>query len=183
MYEAELKEYETLRDEILFYLRTVARLLMFSVVAVGAIFGYGLQAKNGYVFLIGPLVVMACLRQSISYFTSVVRIATYIRCVLEDRVPGLNWETAMFKIRTKPVFRFGFHSAARWIVDLLIYNALAIGCLVAAFTFEDWKITLVPSILSVLGLIYLSWDLYHVETSDKFLSLEAKIKSLFETRV
>lgn len=108
MYESELREYEALRQEILFIFRGVLQLFMFALVAIGAIFSYGITAKNGYVFLIGPVIVIACVNYTQVLISGVVRIATYIRCVLEARVPGLNWESIMFDIRRIPSLRWEF---------------------------------------------------------------------------
>jgi hypothetical protein len=183
MYESELREYEALRREILFIFRCVLQLFMFAMIAVGAIFSYGITAENGYVFLIGPVIVIACVNYTQVLITGVVRIATYIRCVLEENIPGLNWESIMFDIRRIPRFRWEFERNCHYIALLAVYNALAVTCVLASLVFTDWNVIICVVDACMIGaLLWVSYGLLRSTKTEEFEKFEKELRGMLEQK-
>ena len=176
MYDAEIAEFNNLRQEILFNFRSILQLFMFAIVSVAGLFSYGLTSQNGYVFLGGPVVVCASLLHATSYFSSVVRIATYIRCVLEERVPGLNWECFMYGLRSAPTFRWRFLRLKRLIAAAVVHNVLAVGCAIAAITYGKTLIVLPILILLLAGVVYANIQFLNVTSRDRWLAVERFVR-------
>ena len=183
MYESELREYEALRQELLFIPRGVLQLFMFTMVAIGAIFSYGITAKNGYVFLIGPVIVIACVNYTQVLISGVVRIATYIRCVLEARVPGLNWESIMFDIRRTPSLRWEFQRSGHYIALLALYDTLAATCVLASLVFTEWKdVICVVDACMIVALAWVNYGLFRSTRREEFEEFEKELRRMLEQK-
>jgi hypothetical protein len=183
MYESELREYEALRREILFIFRGVLQLFMFAMVAVGAIFSYGITETNGYVFLIGPVIVIACVNYTQVLISGVVRIATYIRCVLEENIPGLNWESIMFDIRRIPSFRWEFERSCHYIALLAVYDTLAVTCVLASLVFTDWNVVISVVDTCMIGaLAWVNYGLLRSTKTEEFEKFEKELRKMLEQK-
>jgi hypothetical protein len=175
MFEAELKEYEALRQEILFDLKGMQRLFYLVMIVVGGIFSYGLVTKNGYVFLIGPVVVISCIGYTRNLMLSVVRINTYIRVVLEKNIPGLNWETYMFKVRKDKSYSWEPQRRSHYYALLGVYDSLAIGCFITSIVYGE-KILVIPICIVLSILLYITnHSLFDSTKVRHFIDEEKKI--------
>jgi len=179
MIEAKLREYEVLRSEIISILEGIRQFFMFAILAIGGILSYGITAKNGYIFLIGPLVVISVMSYTRALNLSLIRIATYIRCVIEERTPGLNWESVLFDIRTTTLNSW---SELPWggnrLAIIVVYDALAISCISVSFLYPIDR--MIVSILAVFLLLILTWvnfSYYWSTRMDRFKEFEERIRS------
>jgi len=182
MYDAELREYEALRQEILFNFRGVLQLFMFAMIAVGGIFSYGITARSGYVFLIGPVIVIACINYTQNLLSAVVRIATYIRCVLEENFPGLNWESVMFDVREIPGLRWEFQRGGHYLALLALYDTLAATCVLASLVFANWKVVIPLNVCMIVALAWVNYGLFRSTRKEEFEEFEKKLRRMLEQK-
>ena len=182
MNEAELKEYEALRQEIQYNLKGMQLLLYFAMAAVGGIFSYGIVAENGYVFLIGPVIVIACVEYTWMLMLVVVRISTYIRVVLEKQISGLKWETFMFDVRKNKIFGWERQRRLHYGAILAVYDTLAVGCIVASLVFANWNIVIPVSACIILLLVWVNYGLFKSTHLNKFEEEEKKIKTWIQDK-
>ena len=150
--------------------------------AVGGIFSYGIVAENGYVFLIGPVIVIACVEYTWMLMLVVVSISTYIRVVLEVQISGLKWETFMFDVRKNSKFNWEHQRKVHYGAILAVYDALAVGCIVTSFAFADWKIVIPIGILMIVILVVVNKGLLESTHLKKFEEEEKKIKTWIQDK-
>jgi len=95
-------EYKSLRDEILMEYQKEVNLTTFVFTATAAIIGYGLTAKNPWVFLVPLALLTLLLFQLRNSLRSILEISVYIRVFIESNKDfGQYWETTIDALRDK----------------------------------------------------------------------------------
>jgi uncharacterized membrane protein len=159
-----LEEYKTLRSEILQRLQTTNNLMTFSIMATGALLGYGMNVKEGFIFLI-PFSILI----PMSYATKkeadiILFLGTYISVMIEKHMNGLQWETFRYKFRE---YKSKVEKWPRMIESMIIYDSLVLSCFAMSIIY--WKNSLILFIAAILPLIlYFVWWNYSMSQSYSF---------------
>lgn len=135
--QVRLKEYESLREEILQGSRVVLQVVSIAFSATGIIIVQGIaQPKAGQMYL-AFLIPFPILWISFTYVAikrwSILRIGAYIRACIEPLMDGPGWETLLDVHRR----RFGGASGLRFnivLVEWILFNAWGITCLALFFS-------------------------------------------------
>jgi hypothetical protein len=106
-----------------------------------------------------------------------MRIAAYLRTVLEPQVDGLEWETRWYHLRQTKSRRL----KSKYTMSMLaLYGTVAAACLglsayhMLVYAISDWLIFVIAAVsiatLTVLSMAMLSRQ-YGVDTADNFAQL------------
>lgn len=90
-----IKEYESLRNEILQKIQLTNTLLNFAVTTAVAILAFAVESKNknALLFLV-PFCVLIPISVRIAYYRdSMAKISAYMNVFLEEKIEGFDWET------------------------------------------------------------------------------------------
>jgi hypothetical protein len=93
--DAVIAEFQSLRQESLYYLGERRQLLSLSIVVCTGILGYAVHIQNGYLASLPMFVAVGCLIMCLAGFNAPQRIGAYVRVFIEPRHPGFNWEHAL----------------------------------------------------------------------------------------
>lgn len=96
-------EYESLRQELLDHQNRRVTILSLALTVSAALFATAVQFRNPYLPLFALPLIQAARVQINQTHYAVQRIASYIRVMLEEGNPDLNWETASYAIRRASV--------------------------------------------------------------------------------
>jgi hypothetical protein len=96
-------EYNSLRQEILNHQNNRLTVLGLALTATAALIAAGIQLKNPYLPLVASFVLSAARMQLVYIHAGIQRISSYIRIILEDRNPELNWERASYYVRSSSI--------------------------------------------------------------------------------
>jgi hypothetical protein len=96
-------EYNSLRQELLEHQSSRAAVLSLVLTAAATLFAISVQLHNPYLPLFALLLLIYGRMQITQTHYSIQRIASYIRIVLENGNPDLNWETGSYHIRNKSI--------------------------------------------------------------------------------
>jgi hypothetical protein len=104
--QCQLREYDTLRQEILMLLKLRYEILTVTITLVGGLLGYGLTTNSPRLYML-PLVLLLVLFASatMTYFQTrhSERISAYISASIETHVDGLRWQRSV--VAHKQLFR------------------------------------------------------------------------------
>lgn len=92
-------EYNTLRQELLADQTSRISVLNLALTASGILLGASVQLTNPYLPLFSLLLLFTARVHITQIDYGIQRIASYIRVMIEEENPELNWETASYSIR------------------------------------------------------------------------------------
>lgn len=95
----EVEEYRCLTIQIQADLQRVFQTLSFIAIASAAIIGYGFTSGNPFVFLAPFLILIPGSFLMYSYTDEVIFSGAYIKTKIEDKNPGIRWESMLWKCR------------------------------------------------------------------------------------
>ena len=96
-------EYNSLRQEILGHQTNRLTILSLGLTISVTLFAAGIQFEKPFIPLIALLILFASRIQIVHAHAGIQRISSYIRVVLEEKDPGLKWESASYFIRQKSI--------------------------------------------------------------------------------
>jgi hypothetical protein len=150
-----LEEYKTLREEILYRGRRKINIVIYTVLATGALLGYAIQNPSPYVFLI-PLAILIPFSYNIKGLANGnLKIATYISVVIESKSDRLNWETFNKKYR-KNTSIFG-RPKPRQLQHMLVFDLLTAICIIGSYSYRTMADITQLSIIWIVVVIYFIW--------------------------
>lgn len=163
------QEYQSLRAEILAVSGWQLTLLTFSFSVSAALLGWGMtRGENRSLIVLTPLIVLYFAgSQLVSHAYSIMRLASYIRCVIEPTRGDLSWESSMYAVReeleNKPQeypLLVGFSWPAYEYL-LMVVGWLCIG-LAAVLAVEDDVQVSIGIVIGMAAVIWLwfSWWLH-----------------------
>ena len=126
--EGRLEEYKALRDEIIGDQKRIQEIMTLSMTAVGLLIGYGISRMGEItnLYFLAPLVIILPSSMIISTLRAAIMVkASYIRVKIEPKVPGLRWESLLYKHRRK--VRRGWKIQA--INENLLYSSMGFLCI------------------------------------------------------
>ncbi|HXF48512.1 MAG TPA: hypothetical protein VNL73_03675 [Verrucomicrobiae bacterium] len=91
--EGYIDEYNQLRAEIRMYLEHGTKSLQIAMVLSVAAMTFGHQYKFPWLLILSSLIVLYLWYDEIRHLRAVKRTAAYLEVFVEQKVPGLNWET------------------------------------------------------------------------------------------
>jgi hypothetical protein len=166
-------EYYFLRREIERDLDALLKIFIYGIIAVGAVFSYSAKTEIAWACLVGPIMVSAFLIYSATQLASIVRISTYLRLHIEQKLPGLRWENTMYHLVRKgersswPKVRNRHY----WGVATA-FNALALVCMIGAIITPqdsfDKAIVLMIIAMETALLFYANYTYYRATGNRRF---------------
>lgn len=128
--QARLKEFESLRHELLALTNRVNVWLQVTWAGIVTLMGASVIAESSYPALIGAILAMANWWEGIRQSHGASKIGSYIEIIIEPKVPGLGWEGSIhdrLKERPLPVAlltRRHFPQMIAYLVSLVSLSAL-----------------------------------------------------------
>jgi len=169
-----LEEYRTLRSEIHSLQKRSTDLLIYTILATGALLGYGFSVQIGFVFLVPFSVVIPLSYQVKNNADMILLLGTYISVKIEKNIHGLQWETFLCKFRE---FESKNRKLPRMFECIMIYDLLAMVCLILSFFY--WGYPLVSFALIALPLImYFLWWNYEMPSCYSFKKQQRYIQEI-----
>jgi hypothetical protein len=96
-------EYNSLRQEILNHQNNRLTVLGLALTATAALVAAGIQLKNPLPPLMAAFLISAARIQLVEIYAGIQRISSYIRVILEDGNPELNWESGSYFARRSSI--------------------------------------------------------------------------------
>lgn len=162
-------EYNSLRQEILNHQNNRLTVLGLALTATTALIASGMELKNPSIPLVAPFLLLAARIQIVQIHAGIQRISSYIRIILEDKNPELNWEKASYFVRSNSIKKGASVrniSSINPIDSLLFITGIASNILAICLAFpappvqqgfDPFTVTYVISILWLGAWIYYSY--------------------------
>jgi len=133
-------EYNSLRQEILNHQNNRLTVLGLALTATAALIASGMELKNPSIPLVAPFLLLAARIQIVQIHAGIQRISSYIRIILEDKNPELNWEKASYFVRSNSIKKNASVrniSSIKPIDSLLFFTGIASNILAIYLAFPD----------------------------------------------
>lgn len=98
---AILAEYSALMQRVADSEELQAQVAVVALPLAGAVLAYAYFNSDSLAVLAVIVVLAAALWYSVSIVEDILRVTSYISAVIEPKVPGLQWETMLVKLRSK----------------------------------------------------------------------------------
>jgi Flp pilus assembly protein TadB len=177
MLEYQIREYESLRDEIMETQKRNTDIMNYSIVGTSAILGYAFSVRMGFLFLV-PLAILIPMSYMIRRnANTIILIASYISVMIEKKSDWLRWETFRYKLREHESKEK--RASPRMLEYMMVYDFLLIVCLSLSFIY--WDLPLFHfMLLAILPVAYFLWWNKAVSWRNSYRRQQRTIKKIEE---
>ena len=188
-FQPQIEEFKALREEIVGFQRAIVQVFTFSVIAAGALIGYGLNSQVGYLFLAPFAILLPCGFGIVRKMDAILRNGAYIKFFIEDEVEGFQWETVLYKSRQKettPKVLKWFRALGGEGGILGTFDGLSVACFALSAIFWEDSYYILGGVLGVIFcvLVRLNWaflDAYSFQRETRLVEHFNLLKEKLQT--